>query len=88
MSMPDDPDVCHGKDLFISIHVRPNSTEERNAIRRTWAAKMPANVLLRFFVCRMDVKTRYRLMDENRQYGDIVFCGLPDDYAKLHLKVT
>ncbi|KAH7721380.1 hypothetical protein AAVH_11124 [Aphelenchoides avenae] len=87
MTSPSVEYVCYRKQLFVSVQVRATATERRDAIRSTWAAEMPDAVILRFFVCGAEVNKQQHLFQENRRHGDIVFCDLPDDYFKMHLKV-
>ncbi|KAH7718096.1 Glycosyl transferase [Aphelenchoides avenae] len=87
MSTPSDPVVCDNKTLFISVVTRPDSFERRSSIRRSWASELPDNVILRFFVGQSDNTTYLKLEEEQRRFGDIVLCYLPDEYSKLYLKV-
>ncbi|KAH7723867.1 Glycosyl transferase [Aphelenchoides avenae] len=88
VSTPSHPDVCDNITLFIGVGTRPESIDKRSAIRRSWAAELPDNVIMRFFVGQTEHATHMKLKEEERLFGDIVFYGLPDAYDKLHLKAS
>ncbi|KAH7701620.1 putative beta-1,3-galactosyltransferase 19-like protein [Aphelenchoides avenae] len=86
MSTPSDPAVCDNVTLFIGVQTRPESFDKRSSIRRSWAAELPDNAIMRFFVGRTELEKYMELKVEQRRFGDIVFYDLPEGYDKLQLK--
>ncbi|KAH7723856.1 beta-1,3-galactosyltransferase [Aphelenchoides avenae] len=88
MSRPPDPTVCTDKTLFIGVGTGPKSFDRRSSIRRLRAAELPDTAIMRFFVGLTERATYAKLKEEERRFGDIVFCDLPDGYDNLYLKAS
>uniref|UniRef100_A0A1I8ANT5 Hexosyltransferase n=1 Tax=Steinernema glaseri TaxID=37863 RepID=A0A1I8ANT5_9BILA len=83
------PDRCFGKKLFIFIMSSTASFQQRDVIRRTWAAKKHIKESLVVFIVGRPHEADHhtKLMEENRQYGDIIQTTIPDTYNYTAFKI-
>lgn len=82
---------CTGDvELLLAVTTCVTCQERRNVIRQTWGAvakKPNANVRLAFFVGETDnEEVNLKLIDESKQYKDIVQTYFKDTYLNLTLK--
>uniref|UniRef100_A0A915DV51 Hexosyltransferase n=1 Tax=Ditylenchus dipsaci TaxID=166011 RepID=A0A915DV51_9BILA len=80
--------ICQNASVFVFVPSRPTASDRRTAIRSTWYAERPSNVVFKFVLGRTnDAVITNLLAEEQKQFNDLILYDIEDTYENLYLKV-
>lgn len=72
--------------LVLMVPVAPHNKNDRQIIRETWGAGITDKKVALFFVLGLANPNQEELMEESRQYGDLIQSNFVDCYKNLTIK--